>query len=182
MAAAIIAGYAATMIGYTIALKEVAIVDVMILTGGVIARAVAGAVTIDVHISPWLYVCTGFAAFFFATSKRWAEYRELGEAAARHRPSLGAYSAEILQQMLIVSAGAALLSYALYSIESPNTPENGSMALTIPFVGFAVFRYLLLLSGPRRGDPPDRILFTDVPILLAFAGFAGVALTVLVSQ
>ena len=54
------------------------------------------------------------------------------------------------------------------------------MALTIPFVAFALFRYLLLLNGPRQADAPDQILFTDPQILLAVAGFAVTALTVLV--
>jgi LPS O-antigen subunit length determinant protein (WzzB/FepE family) len=53
------------------------------------------------------------------------------------------------------------------------------MALTLPFVAFGMFRYLLLLDGPRRGDAPDRIIFTDPGILAAVAGFVVTALVVL---
>ena len=182
LSGAVLAGYVLGMVAYSAGLKAIALLDVLALTGGVIARAVSGAAAIDVEISPWLYVCTGFAAFFVATSKRWAEFRELGEGAARHRAALDSYTSELLTQMLAVSAGAALLSYALYSIESENAPTSGAMALTIPFVGFAMFRYLQLLSGKRRGDAPDRILFTDPAILVAVAGFVAVALAVLASQ
>lgn len=182
LAGVILAGYAAMMILYSWGLKEVAILDVIILCGGVVARAVAGAVAIDVDVSPWLYVCTSFAAFFFASSKRWAEFRQLGEGAAAHRPALAQYSGEILSQLLVISAATALLAYALYTIESANVPSDGSMALTIPFVAFALFRYLLLLNGSRRTDAPDQILFTDPQILLAVAGFAGTALAVLLSH
>lgn len=178
----ILAGYAAIMILYSWGLKEIAILDVIVLCTGVVARAVGGAAAIDVDISPWLYVCTSFAAFFFASSKRWAEFRQLGAAAAAHRPALAQYSGEILSQLLIISASTALLAYALYTIESDNVPTDGSMALTIPFVAFALFRYLLLLNGDRRTDAPDRILFTDPQILLAVAGFGVTAMAVLLSH
>ena len=179
-AAAVLAGYAVVMTVYSLGLKRIAILDVIILTGGVVARAVGGATAIDVEISPWLYVCSSAAALFFATSKRWAEYRQLGPEAARHRPALAGYSGEVLSQMLNISAAAALLSYALYTIESARVPADGSMALTLPFVAFGLFRYLLLLNGDRRTDAPDRIVFTDPQIVLAVAGFVATALAVLV--
>lgn len=181
-AAFILAGYSALMIAYSFGLKTVAILDIIILTGGVVARAAAGATAIDVDISPWLYVCSSFAALFFATSKRWAEYRQLGPEAARHRPALEGYSGDVLGQMLTITAGGALLSYALYTIESARVPTNGSMALTLPFVAFGLFRYLLLLNGERKTDAPDRILFTDPQLLLAVAGFVVTALAVLASN
>lgn len=179
-AGAVLAGYTALMLAYSAGLKRVAILDVLILSAGVVARAVAGGLTIDVTISPWLYVCSSFGAFFFASSKRWAEHRQLGPDAAQHRPALAQYGGEILGQLLMISAASAILSYALYTIESEHVPRNGSMALTLPWVAFALFRYLLLLDGPRRGDAPDRILFTDPQILVAVAGFVLTAVTVLV--
>jgi 4-hydroxybenzoate polyprenyltransferase len=178
-AGAILAGYAALMLAYSAGLRRVPILDLLVLCSGFVARAVSGATAIDVAISPWLYVCTTFGALFFATSKRWAEFRELGPAAAAHRPSLAHYTLELLGQMVTITAATALLSYGLYTIESDHVPANGSMALTIPFVGFALFRYLLLLHGARRGDAPDRILFTDPQIQVAIAGFAVTAVAVL---
>ena len=88
----------------------------------------------------------------------------------------------MLDQLLTISAASALLSYALYTIESVNVPSNGAMALTLPFVAFALFRYLLLLNGERRTEAPDRILFTDRQILVAVAGFVAVALVILVTH
>jgi len=181
-AGAVLAGYAAVMAGYSAGLKRVAILDILILCGGVVARAVAGAAAIDVAISPWLYICSAFGAFFFASSKRWAEYRQLGPEAARHRPALAFYDGEILGQLVSISAGTALVAYALYTIESNHVPQNGAMALTIPFVAFGLFRYLLLLGGPRKTDAPDQIVFTDPQILLAVAGFVITAMVVLVFQ
>lgn len=178
-AGAVLAAYVLLMAAYSTTLKNVPIIDIFILGVGVIGRAVSGALAIDVEISPWLYVCSTFGALFFATSKRWAEYRQLGPEAARHRPSLAAYNNEVLGQMLFITGAAALISYALYTIESLAVPSNGAMALTIPFVAFALFRYLLMLSGARKDDPPDQILFTDPQIVAALIGFVAVAFGVL---
>lgn len=178
----VLVAYAVVMTMYSFGLKRVAILDVLILTAGVVGRAVAGATAIDVSISPWLYVCSSFGALFFATSKRWAEFRQLGIDAARHRPALAGYSSELLNQMLTISAAAALLSYALYTIESARVPSNGAMALTLPFVGFGLFRYIALITGERKTDAPDRILFTDPQILVAVFGFVVTALVVLIAN
>ena len=178
----VLGGYMAVMVVYSALLKHVAILDVLVLTAGVIGRAVAGATTIDVEISPWLYVCASAGALFFAVSKRWSEFLTLGDGAAEHRSVLGSYSADFLHQMLTVTAATALLAYAVYTIESPNVPENGAMALTIPFVAFAMFRYLLLLGGPRKGDAPDNILFTDIAIVASVAGFVITAAVVLLAS
>lgn len=179
---AVLAGYAIVMIAYSGGLKSVPVLDIIILCTGVVARAVGGAAVIDVQISPWLYVCSGFAALFFAVSKRWAEYRQLGPDAALHRPALAGYPGELLSQLLTISAATALVSYALYTIESRNVPEDGRMAVTIPFVGFALFRYLYLLNGPRSTDAPDQIMFTDPQIILAVTAFVAVAAGVLLSR
>ncbi len=175
----VLAGYIVVMAAYSTVLKNVAIIDIFVLGIGVVARAVSGALVIDVEISPWLYVCSTFGALFFATSKRWAEYRQLGPEAAAHRPALARYGEELLGHMLFITASAALISYALYTIEADAVPENGAMALTIPFVAFALFRYLLLLSGERKDDPPDQVLFTDPQIVLAVSGFVATAFVVL---
>ena len=182
VAGAVLAGYAVIMAAYSFGLKNVAIMDILILCTGVVGRAVGGAAALDVEISPWLYVCSSFGAFFFAVSKRWSEFRQLGEVAARHRPALQNYTGELLNQMLVISAAGAVLSYALYTIESNRVPTDGSMALTLPFAAFAMLRYLLLLDGPRKTEAPDRILFTDPQIILAAIGFTITALAVLVAH
>lgn len=182
VAGLVLAGYIGVMALYSLGLKRVAVLDIFLLSAGVVGRAVSGAAAIEVDISPWLYVCSSFGALFFATTKRWAEFRQLGAEAARHRPSLAAYNAELLELMLGVSAAGALLSYSLYTIESARVPGDGSMALTIPFVAFALFRFLLLMSGQRQAEAPDRVLFSDVQILLAVAGFTLTAFAVLVGH
>ncbi|GIW13326.1 MAG: decaprenyl-phosphate phosphoribosyltransferase [Tepidiforma sp.] len=182
VAGMVLGGYVGLMTLYSFGLKRVAVLDIFLLGAGVVGRAVSGGAAIEVDISPWLYVCSSFGALFFATTKRWAEFRQLGAEAAKHRPSLAAYNGEVLELMLGVSAAGALLSYSLYTIESARVPGDGSMALTIPFAAFALFRFLLLMSGPRQSEAPDRVLFTDPQIVASVAGFTVTALAVLVAH
>jgi 4-hydroxybenzoate polyprenyltransferase len=181
IAGAVLSGYVVLMLGYSAGLKSVPLVDVLILCAGVVARAVAGAGAIDVTISPWLYICSSLGAFFFASCKRWAEFRQLGgPAAAQHRPALAHYDARLLSWMVGLGAAGTVISYAAYTFLSSHVPSNGAMALTIPFVAFGLFRFLFLIRGPRQAEAPDRILFTDGAILASMACFVAVALGVLV--
>lgn len=180
IAGGVLAGYVVVMSAYSMGLKSVPVLDVLILCAGVVARAVSGAGAIDVTISPWLYICSSLGAFFFASSKRWAEFQQLGGAASEHRPALAHYDSRLLSWMVMASAAGTLVSYAIYTVESAHVPGNGAMALTAPFVAFALLRFLWLIRGPRQGDAPDRILFTDGPILASMVGFVAVALAVLI--
>jgi len=53
------------------------------------------------------------------------------------------------------------------------------MMITIPFVVFGVFRYLLLMHRRDLGEEPEEVLLRDVPILLCIAGWAVAAAVIL---
>ncbi len=70
---ALLAAFGALQAGYTLRLKHLVLVDVVVIAGLFVVRAAAGAVAVDVRISPWLLVCTGLLALFLALGKRRAE-------------------------------------------------------------------------------------------------------------
>lgn len=78
-----------TLLGaYSVWLKHVVIVDVLVVAIGFVLRAVAGALAIDVAISGWLLICTILLALFLALGKRRHEVLALEASAALHRPIL----------------------------------------------------------------------------------------------
>jgi 4-hydroxybenzoate polyprenyltransferase len=158
---AIIALYIVLMLGYSVWLKRVAILDVMVIAIGFVLRAVGGAVAVAVPISPWLLVCAFLLALFLGFGKRRAELVGLGVEASRHRVALSGYTGLLLDQLVRISAIAALVAYAIYTVVSSSVPENGSMLLTVPFVAFAIFRYLYLIYGRGLGGSPESLLFRD---------------------
>jgi 4-hydroxybenzoate polyprenyltransferase len=136
---------------YTYWLKKMAIVDVMAISIGFVLRAIAGVAAITVNLSPWLILCTLLLAMFLAFGKRKHEMVILGDKAAAHRPSLRAYSAEMVDNFITISAALIIMSYSLYTFLA----SSGWMMLTIPFVMFAVLKYLQLLNLKILGEETE---------------------------
>jgi len=174
-------GYSGLMINYSLYLKRIAILDVIIIAMGFVLRAVAGAVVIDVVVSPWLLVCTLFLSLFLVLSKRRHELVLLGAEANHHRHSLSQYSSHLLDQMIAVSAGATLIAYSLYTLAPRTTDLVGSKALivTIPFVIFGVFRYLYLVYEDNQGGAPEIAVFSDKPLVIDVVLWVAVVVAVL---
>ena len=84
--------YLVANVGYSLRLKRVALVDVMIVAGGYVLRAVAGAVAVGAAPSPWLYAVTAAGALFIVIGRRYAEARLAGEEPEAQRATLSHYA------------------------------------------------------------------------------------------
>ena len=172
--------YLVANVGYSLQLKRVALVDVMIVAGGYVLRAVAGAVAVGAVPSPWLYAVTAAGALFIVIGRRYAEARLAGDEPEAQRATLSHYTPPLGGQLLILSATAALVSYTLYTVEADNLPANNTMLLTVPLVIFGLFRYLYLLNNSRDAESPELLMLRDAPLLMAIAAWMVVAGAVLV--
>jgi len=171
----IISGYFLMMLAYSLWLKHIPLIDVMIIAAGFVLRVAAGVVMIETQaFSPWLFVATTFLALFLGLGKRRAEIKLLETEAGSHRKVLDGYSLELLDQMLTIVLSTTLMTYCLYTFVSPITPGNHSMMLTIPFVIFGLFRYLFLIRMKHIGGAPEEIVLTDRPMQAAI-GLWGLA-------
>jgi 4-hydroxybenzoate polyprenyltransferase len=165
---------------YSTTLKHIVLLDIFGLAGGFVLRAAAGAMAIDVPISPWLYIATLLGALLIALGKRRTELQTLGvEAAAEHRKNLQSYSLEFIDQLILVISSAALMTYALYTFSAENLPRNHSMMLTIPIVLYGLFRYLFLVREGDVGGSPEELLFRDRPLLVSVIIWALLSVVVL---
>jgi 4-hydroxybenzoate polyprenyltransferase len=164
---AIMLAYFLIMVAYSFVLKNLVIIDVMVVAGGFVLRVAAGVIVADAErFSPWLYVCTIFLALFLAIGKRRHELVLLAEEANSHRKILDEYSVQFLDQMTNLVTTAAIISYSLYTFSAVNLPANHAMMLTIPFVIYGVFRYQYLIHVKGEGGAPEMLLYTDLPFLL----------------
>ncbi|CAA9550724.1 MAG: Conserved membrane protein, possible 4-hydroxybenzoate octaprenyltranferase [uncultured Thermomicrobiales bacterium] len=168
---AVIVGYVALMVAYSYGLKRLVILDVFAIAAGFVLRAAGGAVAIDVPVSPWLYVCTMLLALFLGFGKRRHELTSLEAAAGRHRANLDAYSVPFLDQLIGIVSSATVMAYAFYTFDAPNVPTNHAMMLTVPFVVYAIFRYLFLIHRRDLGGSPEVLLFADRPLLGAIVAW-----------
>jgi 4-hydroxybenzoate polyprenyltransferase len=180
---AVATAYLAALLAYSVALKHMVIIDVLMIAAGFVLRAIAGAVAVQVPISHWLLVCTTLLALFLALSKRRHELVLLADGATDHRRILEEYSPYLLDQMIGVVTSSTLIAYTVYAT-SADTAERlgtGKLGLTIPFVLYGIFRYLYLVHQKRGGGSPAAMLLTDRPLLGCVALWAASVIALLYS-
>jgi 4-hydroxybenzoate polyprenyltransferase len=166
----LLSGYFLIMLGYSLWLKHVPLIDVIIIAIGFVMRVAAGVIIIETErFSPWLFVATIFLALFIGLGKRRAEIELLDDDAASHRRVLDGYSIELLDQLLTIVLSTTLMTYCLYTFSAATMPDRYHMMLTIPFVVYGLFRYLYLVRIEQFGGAPEEIVITDRPMQVAVA-------------
>ena len=178
---AILVAYITATLGYCWGLKNVVILDVFILASGFVLRAVAGAVVIPAVPSEWLFVCTLLLALFVALCKRRSEVILLGDDKGKHRSVLERYTPQLLDQMISAVVGAVIVCYSLYTMSDRTVERIGSTNLmySIPFVLFALFRYLYLVHLREQGGAPEQVFLTDKGMISTILGWVAVVVAVL---
>ena len=168
--------YVAMMIAYDYWLKHIVIIDMMTISAGFVLRVHAGAVVAHVsRFSPWLYVCATLLALFIAVNKRRHELILLAENANNHRAILDQYSVEFLDDVTSLVTAAVLVSYSFYTFSTPVAAGTHRMMLTIPFVFYALLRYLYLVRTKQAGGAPEDIVLGDGPLIAAILLWAATA-------
>ena len=164
----ILLAYGLMNVAYSLYLKHIVILDVMIVASGYLFRAIAGALVISVEISSWLILCTVLLALFMGFVKRRQELILLEAGAAGHRRILDEYTPRFLDQMIAVVTAGALVSYALYTMSPDVVQKLGTphLNLTIPFVIYGLLRYLYLVYARNEGGNPSSTILGDPSLLI----------------
>ena len=158
----ILVTYVVTTIAYSVWLKHVAVVDLVVIASGFVLRAAAGAVAVDVVMSKWFVLCTVFGSLFIVTGKRFAELREMGPDAGDVRPTLAAYTPAYLRVVLTMSCGAAIISYCQWAFETKELSGSDLPFYELSIVPMltALLRYALVLED-GHGAAPEEVFAND---------------------
>lgn len=147
---------------YSILIKNIVIIDAIVIAIGFVIRASAGAIAIDVPISPWLIISVFLMALILAFGKRINELVILGGEAVDHRKNLKVYTIPMVEQMMQISIATLIMAYSMYTFLA----TNQWMMLTIPFVIYGLLRYILLVhSNCNEGGDIDLII-KDAPSII----------------
>ena len=161
--------YLLIQFAYSFWLKHTVIIDVMLIASGFLLRVASGTPLVDAErFSPWLYICMTLLALLFGFGKRRHELVLLQGDANAHRQTLQEYNLPLLDHIISIVTASTLLAYALYTFSAPNLPSNHTMMLTIPFILYAIFRYLYLIHVKGMGGAPEEIAFSDRPLQASF--------------
>ncbi len=181
--AGLVALYGAITLAYSVVLKRLVILDVMTIASLFLLRVVAGAVAVEAHASEWLLLCTAMLALFLGFTKRRQEATlestavdssaEAGSPPTR--PVLEHYSLPFLDQMIAMVTAGAIMSYAIYAVNSPFI--GSKMLATAPSVLYGIFRYLYLIYD-RSDTRSTAAILTEDPGMV-FAGVTWVATALL---
>ena len=179
----VVGGYLVLMAAYTLGLKRVAILDVLLIACGFLLRAEAGGMAAGVEVSRWLLLCTLTLSLFLGFAKREAERAALGDRATETRAvAWSVYSRRGLEQMMTISAGLAIVTYMLYTVSPPppGAPGEGRrwLFVTVLPVVYGVFRFYSLTLAGRVTGPVDTFR-RDPPFVVAILVWLGMVAAVL---
>jgi 4-hydroxybenzoate polyprenyltransferase len=179
--AEIVAAYLALNVAYSMGLKRMPVLDVVVIAAGFMLRLLAGTLGIGIEPSNWLLACGFLLTLFLGFAKRRAELERLSEDAARHRSVLQVYTSGFLDGAIALCALAMAATYAWYTLAEETVLLHGTnrLVLTVPWVLLGTARYLYRLKFRGGGGDPAVELLRDPLLALAVAGWAGTVLWVI---
>lgn len=174
---------------YSLILKHIEIIDILTLAGGYMLRVFAGEVVSGFHISAWLFLTVISLSLFLAIGKRRSELTLLLHHAKGQiintRKTLSHYTEKLLDVYLSIFATSTFISYSLFTfLADPQVTQittNTSISvsllgayfqrkwlmITIIPVVYGIMRYLQRIYEKHEGESPERVLFSDRPLLAA---------------
>ncbi len=171
---------------YSSLLKTITVIDILIIASGYILRVLGGEFASGFHISVWLLLTTISISLFLAIGKRRSELTLVSQNKEAHiastRKTLSHYSERLLDVYASIFATSTFISYSLFTfLENPkgiNFSFGGVLSsdffpifqrkwlmITIIPVVYGLMRYLQDIYEKHEGESPEKVLFSDKPLL-----------------
>jgi decaprenyl-phosphate phosphoribosyltransferase len=168
-----VALYVALTTSYSLVLKHVAVIDIVVVAAGFVLRAIGGAAATSVPISNWFFIVTSFGSLFVVAGKRSGEANDLAGRAGDVRATLSSYPPAFLRQVRAVSSAVMLVAYCLWAFEQAALISIRIPLYELSIVPFtvAVLRYEMLLEG-GGGAAPEDLFFEDRGLQLSVAAWS----------
>jgi decaprenyl-phosphate phosphoribosyltransferase len=158
---AVACGYLALTASYSLWLRRVVVLDILVIAAGFVLRAIAGGVATDIYLSRWFVIVTACCAIYLVAGKRYAELREhAGPGPAR--ATLRRYSLGHLRLTLLAAATVATGAYTGWAFTRPSHVlwYGASIAPLVLWLG----RYASLI-GTGAGQAPEELILRDRTLL-----------------
>jgi len=155
--------YIVMNIAYSIKLKQLAIIDVMIIATGFVLRVLAGGVATSTTLSHWIVLMTFLLALMLAFAKRRDDVVVQEASGVETRKSVSRYNVAFLNMVISVVASITMVCYIMYTV-SPEVVarfHSSHVYLTSIFVLAGIIRYLQITIVETRSGSPTRVLLHD---------------------
>ncbi|MGW0904062.1 decaprenyl-phosphate phosphoribosyltransferase [Streptomyces sp. NPDC002853] len=180
LTAGLLGAYVVMQLAYCVSLKHILVVDLAVVTTGFLMRAMIGGVALDIPLSRWFLITTGFGALFMVAAKRYSEAVQMSGKAGATRALLTEYTTGYLRFVWQLAAGVAVLAYCLWAMESGGT-ANGLLPwrqLSMAAFVLAVLRYAVFADRGTAGEPEDVVLRDRALAVIGLVWIAMYALAV----
>ncbi|HET9991176.1 MAG TPA: UbiA prenyltransferase family protein [Kofleriaceae bacterium] len=176
--------YFAQNIAYSVKLKHVAFIDVLLIASGFLLRVLGGAAAIDVPASGWLLACTGLVAVFFALGKRahelaWAE--RSGKATTATRAALAGYRLSHVRTAMFLLGAMTSAAYVAYTLDARTVEmfHTDRLVYSAPFVVLGIVRFFYLALWRPKTESPTEAMLRDPLFLLDLAAATATVLYII---
>ncbi|HET7560296.1 MAG TPA: decaprenyl-phosphate phosphoribosyltransferase [Limnochordia bacterium] len=163
---AVVAGYMALNLAYSLDLKHRPIVDLISISTGFVLRLIAGAQAIGVPISTWAVLCVGTLSLYLAANKRLQEM--ISHPGGETRGVLAVYTVPLLRKYVDLASNLTLLAYALFALTA-----RPALAWSLPLVVVGIMRYAFLVERTDQGESPTDVVWSDGPLAALIVVWAG---------
>jgi decaprenyl-phosphate phosphoribosyltransferase len=150
-------------LSYSLGLKNVPILDVIIVSIGFVLRIKCGSVISDIPLSQWIIIMVFLLAVFIAIAKR-RDDLIIKEASGNDMRAVSKiYSKEYLGTMLSMFSGIIVVAYLMYTLSPEVIERMGTYRLfyTSLFVVAGIMRYLQLALIDNNTGSPVELLMSD---------------------
>ena len=158
-------------LAYSFGLKNIAILDILILATGFVLRVKGGSIVSRIDISEWLVIMTFLIALFLAIAKRRDDLQLKETTGTDMRKSMRGYNQDFLDTMLGLFSAIIIVAYINYTVSALTIIRLGTHRLyyTSLFVIAGIMRYLQITFVQKRSGSPTEILYKDLFIQVTIA-------------
>lgn len=146
----IIVGYLLMTIAYSLHLKKILFLDVILISLGFVFRVLGGGVAIGVVVTDWMIVLIFLFTLFLSISKRRQEIKNVEKVSKKTREVLSRYTIDLIDQLNAIIVPIVIMAYIFYTFSERQ--NNPLFIATIPLIVYCFFRYLYLLKNTQFGE------------------------------
>lgn len=149
-------------LSYSLGLKNISILDILILSAGFVLRVKAGSILADVGLTQWLTIMTFLLALFMAIAKRRDDVVLKISTGMEMRKAVKGYTLDFLNTMLALFSAILIVSYINYTVSAVSYDKFGHrLYYTALFVIAGIMRYLQITFVSNKAGSPTDILYKD---------------------
>jgi decaprenyl-phosphate phosphoribosyltransferase len=169
----LLTAYMLLNVGYSMGLKNIAILDLFIVAFGFLIRVYSGGVIVGITITDWLAVMILLLALFLVTAKRRDDLVIRSETGESVRKASSSYNLEFINSIITLLSAVIIVAYIMYTV-SPAVAQNFKsrhLFMTTVFVIAGIMRYLQITFVEQDSGSPTSILYKDKFILITILGW-----------